>query len=61
MKGEASIFKPSDQMEVTLGVVTSGENSTVALNENNQRMHQIVNNLRALDLDETDYQTGHFR
>lgn len=60
VKGEASIFKPSDQMEIALGVVTSAENSSVALNENNQRMHQIVANLQALGLDETDYQTGRF-
>lgn len=60
VRGETSIFKPSDQMEVSLGVVTSAENSSIALNENNQRMHQIVANLQALGLDETDYQTGRF-
>lgn len=60
VKGEASIFKPTDQMEVLLGVVTSAENSSIALNENNQRMHQIIANLRMLGLDETDYQTGRF-
>lgn len=60
IKGEASIFKPADQVEVKIGVVTSAENSTQALNENNQRMHQIVNNLQALGFDESDYQTGRF-
>lgn len=61
VKGEASVFKPADQMEVSLGIVTTDENSNVALNENNKRMHQVVTNLRALGLDESDYQTGHFR
>lgn len=61
VKGEASVFKPADQIEVSLGVVTADENSNVALNENNKRMHQVVANLKELGLDETDYQTGHFR
>lgn len=61
VKGEASVFKPADQMEVSLGIVTTDENSNVALNENNKRMHQVVANLKALGLDESDYQTGHFR
>ena len=51
VKGEASIFKPADQMEVSLGVVTAAENSSQALNENNQRMHQIIDNLRFHSLD----------
>lgn len=59
-RGEASIFKPSDQMELGLGVVTSAETSAVALNDNNQRMRQIAANLQALGLDESDYQTGRF-
>lgn len=60
VRGEASIFKPADQMEVSLGVVTLSENSTQALNENNQRIHQIIANLQGLGLDESDYQTGRF-
>lgn len=61
VRGEASIFKPADQMEISLGVVTSAENSSQALNENNQRMHQIIANLQTLGLDESDYQTGRFQ
>lgn len=60
VKGEASIFRPTDQLEVILGVVTNAETSSVALNENNQRMHQVVTNLQSLGLPDTDYQTGHF-
>jgi uncharacterized protein len=60
VRGEASIFKPADQMEVSLGVVTGADSSAEALNENNRRMHQIIANLRALGLDESDYQTGRF-
>jgi uncharacterized protein len=60
VKGEASIFKPADSMEVSLGVVTSAETSSLALNENNLRIHQIMANLRALKLDDTDFETGRF-
>jgi uncharacterized protein YggE len=60
VKGEASVFKPSDQMEVSLGVVTTAENSNQALNENNQHMRQVISNLKEIGLDESDYQTGRF-
>jgi uncharacterized protein YggE len=60
VRGEASIFKPSDQLEVVLGIVTRSETSSVALNENNQRMHQVIANLQVLGLPDSDYQTGHF-
>lgn len=60
VKGEASIFKPADQMEVSLGVVTSADDSTAAVEANNQHIRQMIANLRSLGLDETDYQTGRF-
>lgn len=60
VKGEASVFKPADQMEVSLGVVTIGPDSSLALMENNQKMHQIIENLQGLSLDEREYQTGRF-
>lgn len=60
VKGEASVFKPADQMEVSLGVVTVNEDSSLALIENNRKMHQIIANLQALRLDEQEYQTGRF-
>lgn len=60
VRGEASIFKPADQLEIVLGVVTKAETSSVALNENNQRMHQVLENLHALGLPDSDYQSGRF-
>lgn len=60
VRGYASLSKPADQVEMTLGVYTRNENSTLALNENNQTMHQLVSNLQAIGLDEQDYQTGRF-
>jgi uncharacterized protein YggE len=60
VRGEASIFRPADQMEVSLGVVTTSANAQKAIKENNQRMSQVIAQLQALNLDETEYQTGHF-
>lgn len=60
VKGEASIFKPADQMEVSLGVVSSAEESAQAMEINNQHIRQVIANLKTLGLDETDFQTGHF-
>lgn len=60
VKGEASVFKSSDQMEISLGVVTSAENSSDALSKNNQKMHHVIANLQEIGLDEGDYQTGRF-
>ena len=61
VKGEASILKPADQMEITLGVVTIAETSSQALNENNQRMRDVIANLQGLGLNELEYQTGRFQ
>jgi uncharacterized protein YggE len=61
VKGEASIFKPADQMEVSLGVLTTGDNSSQAVESNNQKMRQVIANLKSLGLDETDYQTRGFQ
>lgn len=60
VKGEASVFKPADQMEVSLGVVTSADQSSDAVEANNEHIRQIISKLKSLGLDEKDYQTGRF-
>lgn len=60
VKGEASVFKPADQMEVSLGVLTTADQSSDAVEANNEHIRQIIANLKALGLDEKDYQTGRF-
>lgn len=61
VKGEASLYKPADQIEVVLGVATIGDTSAAAYKENTLRMQQIVANLIGVGLSESDYQTGRFR
>ncbi len=60
VKGEASLFKPADQMEMTIGVVSKGDTSSAALQENQQAVHQVIENLRAIGLPDSDHQTGNF-
>lgn len=60
VRGEGSVFKPADQMRVTLGVVTGAADSSQALNENNQKMQQVISHLKAIGLDASDYRTGRF-
>lgn len=60
VKGEASVFQPSDQMEVSFGVVTSAATPSEAIGENGTQIRQIIGNLQAIGLDTTDYQTGKF-
>ena len=60
VKGEASIFKPANQMEISLGVVTIGEDSSLALKENNQKIEQVVARLQELGLNDDHLQTGRF-
>jgi uncharacterized protein YggE len=61
VKGEASIFQAADQMEVSLGVLTVAPDSSQAMFENNEKIHQAMQNLEVLGLAESDYQTGRFR
>ena len=61
VRGEASVLQPSDTMSVSLGVATSGATSAEALAENNKKMEQVIDNLKALGLDTSDYQTGQFQ
>ena len=58
VKGDATVFKPADQMIVTLAVYTVADNSNSALVENNKKMAQVIVNLKAIGLKDSDYQTG---
>lgn len=59
-KGEASLFKPADQMEASLGVLITADQSSEAVEANNEHIRQIIAKLKALGLDQSDYQTGSF-
>ena len=52
IRGEGVLIKPSDQVEVDLGVITHSENSSEAVNANNIKMRQIIENLKNIGLEE---------
>lgn len=60
VRGEAVLYKPADQMEITVGVVTRDPNSEKALQLNNEKMEKVIRNLQQVGLDKSDYKTGRF-
>ncbi|WP_052236479.1 SIMPL domain-containing protein [Candidatus Protochlamydia amoebophila] len=60
VKGEATIFKPADQLEMSVSVVTQDPESKKAVQANNEKMRKVVGQLTDLGLNVQDYQTGHF-
>lgn len=61
VKGEALLFKPADQMQLSVGVVTQHDDPQQALRLNNAKMAQVIKSLNQLGLVHTDYQTGQFQ
>lgn len=60
LSASASIQKPSDELQLKIGVVTLGETAEEALAENNYKMQRAVDNLEQLGLTKSDYETSHF-
>lgn len=58
VRGEASIFKPADTMEITLGVVAADAQPSKAIEENQRKIQQIMTNLNAIGLNTSDYLIG---
>lgn len=61
VKGEATIFKPADQIEFSLSVVTQDTSSKKAVKANNDSIRQVIEQLNAMGLTPDEYQTGHFQ
>jgi uncharacterized protein len=61
VKGNATISKPADQMELTVAVVTQNPDSKKAVRDNNEKMNQVLANLENIKLEKHEYQTDHFR
>lgn len=60
LRGEASLFKPADELNLSLGVVTQSETAAAAIQENNQKMTQVIASLDKSGLSKKEYQTGQF-
>lgn len=60
LSASATIFKPSDELQMKIGVVTLGKTAEEALKENSYKMRNVISNLRFVQLTQEDYETSHF-
>lgn len=61
VRGEALLFKPADQIEVSVGVVTEDVNPQKALQLNNEKMAAVIKELNDVGLTTQEYRTGQFQ
>lgn len=60
LSAQALIYKPADELQITIGVVEQGDNAEAVLAANNIKMQAVIANLEAIGLIKEDYQTGRF-
>jgi len=60
VRGEGVLYKPSDQLQITLGVVTQDADPQKALSMNNEKMAQLIDRVATVGLSRSEYQTGQF-
>lgn len=61
VNGEASVFKPADQMELLVDVMTEGKDVKKAVEENNRMINQTLNNLVKAGLTKEEFQTSKYQ
>lgn len=61
VRGEATLYKPADQLELVLGVLTDGKDPQKTVQENNEKMTQVLAVLLGLGLNKNEIQTTHYR
>lgn len=60
VSGQATLRKPVDELNMTVGVVNTNTSAQEAIKENSARMQSVINALDKLGLAKSEYQTGHF-
>lgn len=60
LSASATIWKPSDQLQMKIGVVTRGDTAREALAQNSMRMQTAIDCLKRISLTEEDYETSQF-
>ena len=60
LSASATILKPSDELQLKIGVVTLGKTANEALSENSDKMQNIIANLGMIDITSDDYETSNF-
>lgn len=58
VRGEAQLFAPADEMQVSLGTVTQEKTAGSAINANKETIKKVIQALKSLGLDEKEWSTG---
>lgn len=61
VRGYATLKKPTDQLQITLGVVTESHDATRALEENSRKAQDIIQAFKSVGLKEEEFETGRFQ
>lgn len=60
LSAQATLSKPSDELQLKIGVVTLGNTAEETCSENNVKMQAVIAGLEAAGLVKGDYETGQF-
>lgn len=60
LSAQANLKKPSDELQLKIGVINLGKTAEIALAENSVRMQAIISSLEAVGLTKKDYETSRF-
>jgi len=60
VRGNAVLSKPSDELQMNIGVISQARTAESALAENSQKATSIIDSLQKTGLGENEYQTGRF-
>lgn len=60
LSAQATLSKPSDELQLKIGVINLGETAETALAENSIKMNAVIASLEAAGLCKKDYETGKF-
>ena len=60
VEGHAVLRKPADELQLTIGVISTATTVREALEINNQKIQKVFQELQQLDLNPSEYQTNQF-
>jgi len=60
LSAQGIIYKPADQLQMTIGILTFSDKAETALSENTEKISAVVESLTAAGLPKNDFETGHF-
>lgn len=60
LSAQGTIYRPADELQMHIGVITYKDTAEEALHENSFKMNAVIDSLKASGLTNKDYETGHF-